>query len=130
MTDLVSIALTSISIHLSSSAELPSLTKLIVEPKGMKYLSSLRFFDVPILKEIHRTEEEVMSPFNFPSMVNFLYHNISPELLECAQLPAVVDDRHPNENFRDLEYQGHVCHELEELTPDYIEKMRREFRDN
>ena len=70
----------------------------------------------------------MMSPFRFPALVNFLYCNISNELLQHAQLPPVVDNRHPNESFEGIEYLGHVCHEIQELTPEYIAEMKREFQ--
>lgn len=94
----------------------------------MKFLSSIRFFNVPNLKQIHQTETNVMSPFHFPALVNFLYHNISEELLCHAKLPPIVDNRHPNESFDGIEYLGHVCHEVQELSPEYIKEMKKEFQ--
>lgn len=112
----------------SYTSDLPSLNQFILDPSMMKSLSSLRFFNIPLLKQIHRTKTEVMSPFRFPALVNFLYYNISNELLQHAQLVPIVDDPHPNESFAGVEYLGHVCHEIQELTPEYIAKMKREFQ--
>ena len=100
----------------------------------MRELTSIRFANVPQLASIafpsrndDTTENPQVSPFVFPVLTNFLYCKpIAESLIDQAKLPRNIENKHPNDRYHDIEYHGHVVHEVPDVKKD-IERLRREL---
>ena len=108
--------------------------EFIIDPSEMRELTSIRFANVPQLASIafpsrnnDTTENPQVSPFVFPVLTNFLYCKpIAESLIDQAKLPRNIENKHPNDRYHDIEYHGHVVHEVPDVKKD-IDRLRREL---
>lgn len=112
-----------------SPLALPSLRTFVIDPSENIQLSLLRIVDAPFLNPICREEgQNHMSSLDFPALVNFLYNKngISNGLLLQAYQHRQIIEAHPDPDYYvDNIYEGHVCHQVEELTEELIAERER-----
>ena len=109
---------------------LPKLVYFAISPIHNISLYNLRLFQVPLLKGINYSTQQPMKALDFPCLSNFIYYNISPEMVALAHEPRQIDEeaKHPNGYFAPPnEYSGHLCREVSEMTTSYVNTQQNQY---